>query len=567
MTKPLIKPLIKGLKSLTTEPKIAYFTMEIGLKEEIPTYSGGLGILAGDAVKSAADLELPFIAVTLLNHKGYFKQELTKTGKQIEHPADWNHKKYLKLLPVETKVYIRGRRVIIRPWLYTVKSVTGGMVHVLFLDTDWKENLLKDRKISYFLYGGDAKYRLKQEIVLGVGGVRILKALGVQVRKYHMNEGHAAFLTLELLRMNNFDQKKTREMCVFTTHTPVAAGHDQFDYDLVHQQMEPLVAPQLLRKLGGKERLNMTKLAFNMSEYINGVAKRHREVSEKMFPGYKIHAITNGVHSYTWTHPAFRKLYDKYLPGWANEPELFIRASIIPNEEIWQAREKAKKEMINYVKHLTGVQLQPDILIIGFARRATAYKRHNLIFSDLERLKKINKKYPFQIIFAGKAHPKDESGKKIIQEVFHNIKKLKNEIKIVYLPNYDIEMAKKLTSGCDVWLNTPERPMEASGTSGMKAAHNGVINFSILDGWWIEGFVEGVTGWAIGPGPEEKITHEESLKRELDDLYNKLEYTILPMYYNQRDEWMEMMENSISKVAYYFNTHRMMRRYVLYAYL
>jgi len=319
--------------------------------------------------------------------------------------------------------------------------------------------------------------------------------------------------------------------------------------------------------LGGKKRLNMTKLAFSMSDYINGVAKRHREVSEKMFPGYKIHAITNGVHSYTWTHPAFKKLYDKYIPGWANEPELFIRTPIIPNEEIWQARDKAKKELIDYVKKITKVSLRPDVLTIGFARRAAAYKRHNFIFSDLKRLKKINKKYPFQIIFAGKAHPQDETGKKIIEEVFKNIKTLKNEIKIVYLPDYDIEMAKKLTSGCDVWLNNPERPMEASGTSGMKAAHNGVINFSILDGWWIEGFVEGVTGWSIGPHPEEKIGTTEALKRELDDLYNKLEYAILPMYYNQRDEWMEMMENSISKVAYYFNTHRMMRRYVLYAYL
>jgi starch phosphorylase len=211
--------------------------------------------------------------------------------------------------------------------------------------------------------------------------------------------------------------------------------------------------------------------------------------------------------------------------------------------------------------------MKKDVLTIGFARRATAYKRHNFIFSNLERLKNINKKYPLQIIFAGKAHPRDENGKKIIEEVFRNIKELKKKIKIVYLANSDIEMAKKLTSGCDVWLNTPQRPMEASGTSGMKAAHNGVINFSILDGWWLEGFVEGVTGWSIGPGPGEKIKPDESYRRELADLYNKLEYTVLPMYYNQRDEWMNMMENSIGKIAYYFNTHRMMRRYVLYAYL
>ncbi len=557
----------QAIKGLTSEPKIAYFTMEIGLGEEIPTYSGGLGMLAGDAVRSAADLELPFVAVTLLNRKGYFTQKISKTGRQTEQPVNWNPKKYLVPLPIKTEVRIKGRRVAIQPWLYTIKSATGGLVHVLFLDTDLKENILKDRQISYFLYGGDAKYRLKQEIVLGIGGVKILRALGVEVRKYHMNEGHAAFLTLELLQTNNYDLKKTRRSCVFTTHTPVAAGHDQFDYDLVREQMEPLVDPALLKKLGGKERLNMTKLAFNLSEYVNGVAKKHSEVSEKMFPGYEIHAITNGVHSYTWTHPAFRKLYDKYIPGWANEPELFIRAPIIPNEKIWQARDKAKKELIDYVNRKTGVGMKKDVLTIGFARRATAYKRHNFIFSDLERLKNINEKFPIQIIFAGKAHPQDENGKKIIEEVFHNIQKLKKKIKIVYLANYDIEMAKKLTSGCDIWLNTPQRPMEASGTSGMKAAHNGVINFSILDGWWLEGFVEGVTGWSIGPGPGEKINPRTAEKRELGDLYNKLEYTILPMYYNQRDEWMNMMENSISKIAYYFNTHRMMRRYVLYAYL
>lgn len=555
------------LKNLINEPKIAYFTMEIGLREEIPTYSGGLGMLAGDAVRSAADLELPFVAVTLLNRKGYFKQELTKTGRQIEHPSNWNPKKYLKPLPARAEVTIRGRRVVIKPWLYTVKSAAGGTVHVIFLDTDLPENILKDRKISYFLYGGDAKYRLKQEIVLGIGGVRILRALGIRIRKYHMNEGHAAFLTLEVLRNNNLDLAKARSQCVFTTHTPVAAGHDRFDYGLVVQQMEPTVPPKLLQKLSGEKLLNMTKLAFNMSNYVNGVAKEHQKVSEKMFPGYEIHAITNGVHSYTWTHPAFKKLYDQYIPGWANEPELFIRAPIIPNEKIWQARDKAKKELLDYVKRKTGVTMKKDVLTIGFARRATAYKRHNFIFSDIERLKEISKTHPLQIIFAGKAHPQDENGKKIIEEVFQNIKRLKKEIKIVYLANYDIGLAKKLTAGCDVWLNTPQRPMEASGTSGMKAAHNGGLNFSILDGWWLEGFVEGVTGWSIGPGLNEKIKPAEAEKRELDDLYSKLEYTILPMYYDRRDDWMEMMENSISKIAYYFNTHRMMRRYVLYAYL
>ncbi|MFZ5364376.1 MAG: alpha-glucan family phosphorylase, partial [Patescibacteria group bacterium] len=405
----------------------------------------------------ASDLEIPFVAVTLLNHKGYFTQELTREGKQIEHPVRWNPKKYLTPLPFSTEVHIHGRRVVIKPWLYTIKSeISKASVHIIFLDTDVKENILKDRKISYFLYGGDSKYRLKQEIVLGVGGVRILKNLGIDVKKYHMNEGHAAFLTLELLRMNNFNLEETRKKCVFTTHTPVAAGHDYFDYALAEEQMEPLVAPTLLRKLCGKENLNMTRLAFNMSDYVNGVAKRHKQISEKMFPGYEIHAITNGVHSKTWTHPAFQKLYDKYLSGWEAEPELFIRAPIIPNEKIWQARDKAKKELLDYVKRKTGVTMKKDVLTIGFARRATAYKRHNFIFKNLKRLEEIAKKFPLQIIFAGKAHPRDIDGKQIIKEVFQNIKKVKRKIKIVYLENYDIEMAKKLTSGCDVWLNNPE---------------------------------------------------------------------------------------------------------------
>ena len=554
------------IKEFTPQPKIAYFTMEIGLIEEIPTYCGGLGILSGDILRSAADLNLPLIGVTLLARKGYFRQKLTKKGKQIEYPVDWNPKKYLKLLPTRAEVKIRGRQVIIQPWLFTLSGLGDGKIYVLFLDTDLKENSPKDRKITYFLYGGDARYRLKQEIVLGIGGVRILKRLGINVKKYHINEGHAAFLTLELLKMNNFDLKKTRRMCLFTNHTPVASGHDRFDYKLVKQEMEQIIPISLLRKLGGLKFLNMTKLALNMSGYINAVSKRHRQILEKMFPGYKINAITNGVHSYRWTHPAFRKLYDKYIPGWSLKPELFLKVSTIPNQEIWQARKKAKREMINYINELTRVGMKENILTIGFARRVADYKRHNFIFSDLKRLRKISKKYPFQIIFSGKAHPQDKSGKKIIKKVFQNIKKLRNDIKIVYLSNYDIGMAKKLTAGCDVWLNTPLPSLEASGTSGMKAAHNGGINFSILDGWWPEGCIEGINGWSIGPHPDEKISRKKRSQKELDDFYTKLENVILPIYYNQQDKWIEIVKNSISKIAYYFNTNRMITQYFLHAY-
>ncbi len=540
--------------------------MEIGLKDEIPTYSGGLGVLAGDTVRSSADLKLPLVAVTLVSKKGYFRQEITADGRQIEHPSEWNPSKFMTLLPAEVKVQIQNRDVKVKAWLYKVQSITGGEAPVLFLDTDVEGNIPEDREIAFYLYGGDERYRLKQEIVLGIGGVRMLDALGFKIRRYHMNEGHSSLLALELLRRYDMDVDRAKDLCIFTTHTPVEAGHDKFPYEIVEEIMGEFIPLETLKKLGGHDRLNMTRLALNLSNYINGVAKRHRDSSREMFPGYAIHAITNGIHPYTWTCKSFRKIYDKYLPGWANEPELLVRVDIIPDEEIWQAHREAKKVLIDHINKTTNVGMDYETLTIGFARRATGYKRANLIFSDLEKLKKVNRKGETQIVFAGKAHPKDESGKGIIQETFNYIKKLKNEIKIVYLEDYDMSLAAKLIPGVDVWLNTPLSPLEASGTSGMKAAYNGVINFSVLDGWWVEGWVEGVTGWAIGPRPDEELSDEERKVRELDDLYNKLEYIIVPMFYQRRDDWLRMMENSIGKIAYYFNSHRMMLRYVTEAY-
>jgi len=559
--------LMNPLQEAFREQKIAYFSMEIGLMNEIPTYSGGLGVLAGDTIRSSADLKLPLVAVTLVSKKGYFRQEITKEGKQIEHPVEWEPSKIMELLPTEVKVQIQKREVRIKAWLYNAQSLTGGVVPILFLDTDVEENFPEDREITSFLYGGDERYRLKQEIVLGIGGARMLEALGFSIRKYHMNEGHSSLLTLELLRRYELDVDRVREMCIFTTHTPVEAGHDKFHYDLIQEIMGEIIPLRFLKKFGGHDRLNMTRLALNLSEFINGVAKRHRDISMEMFPGYEIHAITNGIHSYTWTCESFRRLYDKYLPGWANEPELLVRVGGIPDEEIWHAHMEAKRVLIDYVNKVTNIGMDYDTLTLGFARRATRYKRANLLFSDLEKLRKINKRGKMQIVFAGKAHPKDESGKKLIQEIFGYIEKLKDEIKIVYLEDYDMKLAAKLIPGVDVWLNTPLRPLEASGTSGMKAAHNGVINFSVLDGWWVEGWIEGVTGWAIGPHPDEQLSTEETKIRELDDLYNKLEYIIIPMFYQKRDEWIKMMENSIGKIAYYFNSHRMMRRYITEAYL
>ena len=554
--------LYDGLKK-----QIAYFSMEIGLNDDIHTYSGGLGVLAGDTVRSSADLRIPLVAVTLVSKKGYFRQEITEDGRQIEHSDEWNPSEYMTLLPAEVTVKIQGRDVKVKAWLYEVKSVTGGMTPVLFLDTDLEGNAPEDSEITSYLYGGDERYRLKQEIVLGIGGVRILDAQGFKIGRYHMNEGHSSLLALELLRRHNVDVKTVKDMCIFTTHTPVEAGHDKFSYEIVEEILGQFIPAETLRELGGRDRLNMTRLALNLSDYVNGVTKKHGDSSRKLFPGYAIHAITNGVHSYSWTCESFRKLYDTYMPGWANEPELFARFDSIPNEEVWQAHKKAKAQLIDYVNETTKIGMAYDMLTIGFARRSTGYKRANLIFTDLEKLREVNRKGKIQLIFAGKAHPKDIAGKATIQQIFSYIKQLRDEIKIVYLPDYDIGLAAKLIPGVDLWLNTPQSPFEASGTSGMKAAHNGVLNFSVLDGWWIEGWIEDITGWAIGPHPHEVVTNVERQIREIDELYNKLEYVIVPLFYQEKDRWIELMKKSTGKLSHYFNTHRMMLRYVVEAYL
>ncbi len=567
------------LSKYNHEPKIAYFSMEIGLRSTIPTFSGGLGVLAGDTIKSAADLDLPIVAVTLLSKKGYFTQHIDKEGNQSESPVEWNPAEHMSLLDEKVSVKIEGRNVFIRCWLYDVESVAGGRVPVFFLDSDLPENSEEDRGITHHLYGGDERYRIKQEIVLGIGGVRMLRKLGIDIKKFHMNEGHAALLTFELLKTSRkdveqvwdedliWDTEKVKELCVFTTHTPVEAGHDQFSYHTFFEICDEFIPLHILKRLAGEDSLNMTKLALNLSKYVNGVAKKHGEVSMTMFPGYEINAITNGIHSYTWTGPSMRSVFDKYIPGWANEPELFVRADRIPDSEVWNAHHDAKKDLIGYVDAETGVKMDPEILTIGFARRATSYKRADLIFRDLERLRKIGIGR-LQLVFAGKAHPRDNEGKDLIRRIYSYTQKLAGDINIAYLPNYSMDSALKLVSGVDVWLNNPLRPLEASGTSGMKASHNGVLNFSVLDGWWIEGHIEGITGWAIGPAPiSNSADHGSSDKTDVNDLYDKLENVIIPMYYEDRDRWIVMMKNAIAKVAYYFNTHRMMRRYVTEAYI
>jgi len=555
--------------------KIAYFSMEIGLTPAIPTYSGGLGVLAGDTVKSAADLGVPLVAVTLLARKGYFRQELLPDGSQVEHPVDWDPAQSLTLLPNKVTVEIEGRRVLVRGWRQDVASHLGGVVPVIFLDTDVEGNDPADRAITHFLYGGDAPYRLKQEIVLGIGGVRLLNDLGFSVRKYHMNEGHSALLTLELLRWYKrslatvwdesleWDTDAVRERCIFTTHTPVEAGHDRFDYGLVRRVLGEMVPEPLLRRLGGEDRLNMTRLALNLSDYVNGVAKRHGEVSRRLFAGYEIHAITNGVHSFTWTADPMKRLFDRRVPGWANEPELLVRVDSIPDGEVREAHAQSKAALLARVAQITGRVLPLGSLTLGFARRATSYKRAQLLLSDPARLAAMPG--GLSIVYAGKAHPADEPGKEIIRKIFRVAESLKGKVDLVYLPDYDMGLAAQMVAGVDLWVNTPLRPLEASGTSGMKAAHNGVPNFSVLDGWWIEGHIEGVTGWSIGAEPSETSDYND--KGDAEDLYRKLEGTILPLFHEDPSGWARVMKGAIAKNAYYFNAHRMMRRYVTHAYL
>jgi len=555
----------KDAVKFSGKPKIAYFSMEIGIDENIPTYSGGLGILAGDTIKSCADLNVPVVGVTLLSENGYFYQKIDENGNQIELPIRFAVSDLLKLLPATTCVNIENREVKIHVWYYQVTGVGGYIVPVFFLDTNVEENSPWDRELTKYLYGGDIKYRLAQEIVLGIGGVRMLRALGyTTIDKYHMNEGHAALGTLELYNQYN-DVEKVREQCVFTTHTPVEAGHDQFDLSFAKPMLGSTLPEFILNDVTFENKLNMTRLALFFSHYVNGVAKRHGEVSRMMFPGYSIDSITNGVHSTTWVSEPFKRLFDKHMPGWHSDPYILRSAFSIEKKEIWNAHMDAKKELINFVNKKYNIGMNYDDFTIGFARRQTAYKRPDLLISDPERLKKIADKVgSIQIIYAGKAHPKDQSGKDAIKHIFNAMKTIDGKVKITFIHNYDMAIGKMMTSGVDLWLNTPRRPQEASGTSGMKAAHNGVPQFSTLDGWWLEGCIENITGWAIGSEKMKEEASDDDIDRY--DLYDKLENTIIHKFYCDRDNWIRTMRSCIAINASFFNTNRMIQQYVLNAY-
>ncbi len=554
---------------------VAYFSMEVGLDPAIPTYSGGLGILAGDFLRAAADTGFHMLGVTLLYRKGYFHQHLDSSGNQTESPVSWEPKEFLEPLSPRITVTIEGRNVLVRAWRYIIRGISGRDVNVYLLDTGLPENSPWDQSLTDHLYGGDDRYRLAQEIVLGMGGVAMLRALGYQdVHTYHMNEGHSALLILALLEERIAGQNRSiaqadvdavRQQCVFTTHTPVPAGMDQFPFEMVRQVLGAEHTDNLA-SAGCLEdgRMNMIYMALYLSYYINGVSMRHEEISRGMYPNYPINSVTNGVHAPTWTATPFRQLYERHLPEWRLD-NLYLRYVIsIPLDDIQQAHSECKQALLAEVERRTGIALKPTAMTIGFARRATEYKRANLLFSDLDRLKQIARcAGPLQIIYAGKAHPRDERGKAMIRRIFEASAGLGDMVRVVYLEEYDMALAKYLCSGVDLWLNTPQKPQEASGTSGMKAALNGVPSLSVLDGWWIEGHVEGVTGWSIG----DDWYPESDPALELTSLYNKLEYVILPMFYGRPDAYASVMRSAIALNASYYNAQRMLFQYVKNAYL
>lgn len=584
---------------MSAAPLVAYFSMEIAVDAAMPTYAGGLGVLAGDTLRSCADLGVPVVAVTLLHRKGYLTQSFDSSGWQQEAHATWEVARHLTELPARVMVRIEQRAIALRAWRYELRGISQHTVPVLFLDTDLPENAEWDRRITHFLYGGDAYYRICQEIVLGIGGVRMIRALGYRdVARFHLNEGHASLLTLELLSerarsegrpsISAADIEAVQACCVFTTHTPVAAGHDQFPMDLVGRvfagraglvDTRDVFSADLVRQVvkfegeadlpqlfSARNSLNLTLLALNLSHYVNGVAKRHAEVSRRLFGKRPVDAISNGVHAASWAAPSFQALFDTHIPGWRADNFSLRYALSIPANELWSAHLSAKERLRAGVRERTGVDFDAQVLTLGCARRATPYKRAELVLADAARLEAIAARVgPIQIVFGGKAHPRDDGGKEIIQRILR-AKDALTRVRIVYLENYDVELARILTAGVDVWLNTPLPPLEASGTSGMKAALNGVPSLSVLDGWWLEGCIEGVTGWAIGEHDAGPADEAERNARDAAALYDKLEHAVGPLFYRERTRFIDVMRHAIALNGSFFNTQRMVEQYVRKAY-
>jgi starch phosphorylase len=510
------------------------------------------------------------VGVTMLYNEGYFTQVLDVQGKQLERPVTWDPDQFLEPLDARVTVEIEGRDVAIRAWRYSTKGVQGHRIDVYMLDTDLPENTDEDRELTARLYAGDVKHRLRQEMVLGPGGLAMLRELGyTDVATFHMNEGHSALLVFSLFQEEmeadpsaspETLMQRVRDRCVFTTHTPVPAGHDQFEPGLVSEVLGPERYATIKKHgclFGGQ--LNMTYLGLHCSRYVNGVSMRHEQVTEDMFPGYPVDSVTNGVHATTWVAPPLRALFDYHIPEWRQDNRYLRYAVGIEHTEVLKAHVVAKRALMEEVRIRTGVPLDPDAMTISFARRATPYKRADMLLSDIDRLRKIaNDVGPIQIIYAGKAHPKDEAGKKLISRIFQLGDQLRGDVRVVYIPDYAMRVASHLVAGVDLWVNTPNKPREASGTSGMKAAMNGVPSLSVLDGWWIEGHIEGVTGWSIG----ETWRKESDDEVESESLFDKLEYVIAPMFYNRPDEFARLMRYCIAINGSFFTAQRMLSQYV-----
>jgi len=551
-----------------TNQKVAYFSMEVAFSEDFPIYSGGLGVLSGDNLRSAADLELPVVGVTLTYHSGYFYQQIAPDGSQFEKDMEWDFGADFLKLDKRVELALQDKKIKVEAWKYNIRGRTGHIVPVILLDTELPENEQWQRNLTHVLYDADRFQRIVQEMILGICGYRMLEHLGYDnIETYHLNEGHAAFLIFELLKKyKNIEEVKKH--CVFTTHTSVKAGLEEFNYDLVNDVFRNRL-PNNIKELGGANNLNMTILALNNSNYVNAVSKKHLEISKKMFPNYNIDSITNGIHIGSWLSDSMRNFLNNELGRtWHHDVTVLDRALELDDYELWRVHLKAKHDLLNYERSHSWVLFNDKLLTIGFARRMAEYKRPLLIFSDLEQISKIAKD-KVQFIFAGKAHPADVLSKSYIKEINDFSDYLWNSYKIglVFLENYDIKLAKLLVGGVDLWLNNPRRYNEASGTSGMKAAINGVLNFSVLDGWWIEGYYlsEKKAGWAIGPEPDDPNLENFDDQSDAEDLYQKLENQIIPLFRNNHEEWRQRMKYAI-KLGSYFNSNRMVEEYANKAY-
>ena len=527
---------------------VGYFTAEIGLWSELHTYSGGLGVLAGDHVKSAADAEVPLVGVTLVYRKGYGRQHLDKDGIQTETYRDLDPAQHMQDTGMEISLPLDDGELWTKVWRADITGVSGHVVPVYFLDTFHPKNSEKHLELGLTLYGGDDWVRIRQEYLLGVGGLRLLDKLGLEVDGLHLNEGHCTFALLEMLG-KGWTREQLAKRVLFTTHTPVPAGHDRFEWEAVEEVLGDLLpadAKQLVIDAGDPEegrRISMSHLAVALSGPVNAVSNLNAWVASSMFADQHIAPITNGVHHITWTSPMMADLFDKQLPGWREDPTKLAHAGKIPTEDLAGARDVARKVLRELVQTSTGVKLDKSRLTIGFARRFATYKRANLVFSDLERLREIGAD-KIQFVFSGKAHPRDEGGKALIKSIFDSAKDLENEIPVAFLEDYSMATGLAMTGGVDIWLNNPIRPMEASGTSGMKAAMNGVPNCSILDGWWPEGCEHGVNGWAIGGADDERDDVRDA-KNVLDVIENE----VLPAWNEGDEKWCEIMRASIATSA------------------